>query len=106
MSEATTVRLEVEIEITSRRRDSIEGTWHGADADGWLQAIAADLIRSVTLTDAANGGSEHPWRICSGYDLERLEKMLGVSLFGENGREACEETSHGVFVAWCDGIPI
>ena len=106
MSEESTFRLEGEIEITSRRRDSIEGTWHGADTDGWVRATAADLSRAGTVTDAAIGGSEQPWRICSGYDLERLEKMLGVCLFGENGREACEETSHGVFVAWCDGIPI
>jgi len=83
------INIEIQINIWTARWDDesgmVEGTWHGNDDSGHLQGMVISLIQKLA-------GEQ-------GY--EKAE----VSLFRENGGDAHEETTHGEFICWRDGVP-
>lgn len=102
------MKLELEFDITKTTEDTMEGTWHGnIDDDAvYLHCYAELLIKHKIASLVENIDSEYGWGTHAwNRHMEHIEKKCHVSLFEENGKEIDDESTHGTFVAWKDGVP-
>jgi len=102
------MKIELEFDITKTTQDTMEGTWHGnIDDDAvYLHHYTELLIKHkiaslVENIDSEYGTGTHAWN----RGMLHIEEKCHVSLFEENGKEIDDESKHGTFVAWKDGVP-
>tara|TARA_R100001530_G_scaffold118527_1_gene85656 strand:+ start:1594 stop:1863 length:270 start_codon:yes stop_codon:yes gene_type:complete len=77
-------KLKIQIKITACEDGIAEGTWHGHDTDGDLQACAIAMIEKAFAS---------AW------------PKAEADLYDADGRAVNEDTSHGEFVCYRDGLP-
>lgn len=107
------MKLELEFNITKTTEDTMEGTWHG-DIDceidmsnavylHWYTEllIKYHIANRVDNIDSEYGTGTHAWN----RNFEHIKDKCHVSLFEENGKAIDDDSKHGTFVAWKDGVP-
>ena len=102
------MKIELEFDITKTTQDTMEGTWHGnIDDDAvYLHCYTELLIKHKIASIVENIDSEYGWGTHAwNRRMEHIEEKCHVSLFEENGKEIDDESKHGTFVAWKDGVP-
>ena len=119
------MKLEMEFEIKKWDEDSVEGTWHGNDDTNWLDSVASasieNWIKLIFENAMEHADISHPWvahmverrelaglrdigRLSSAC-IEREAQKIAVVLYTESGNALADETTHGRFVAYLNGIP-
>ena len=95
----STMKLELEFEITKIEDGFVEGTWQASEEGE--QSMMAEFITQYIVADEV---IKEKWGINSPGALDRMTKSLGVSFYNEDGRDIWE-ISHGIFTAWEHGVP-
>jgi len=95
----STMKLELEFEITKIEDGFVEGTWQASEEGE--QSMMAEFITRHIIADEE---ILEKWGIDSPGALDRMTESLGVSFYNEDGRDIWE-ISHGIFTAWEHGVP-